>query len=128
MLDRVEQRYGLEPVARGAGLRRVPLLLRPPGRDRVLDPGDDQRLVQLLDAAVAELEHLGEVVARVDVHHGERERAWAERLLGEPEEDDRVLAAGEQQDGTLELRRDLPKDVHGLGLERVQMIGGAHAG
>ena len=31
------------------------------------------------------------------------------------------------QHGPLELGRDLAEDVHGLGLERVQVIGGAHA-
>jgi hypothetical protein len=53
-------------------------------------------------------------VAGVDVEHRKREATGAEGLLGQPEQHDRVLAAGEQQDGTLELRGDLAKDVHGF--------------
>ena len=126
VLDRVEQRDGLQPVARRAGLGRIPLLARAAGGDRVLDPGGDQALAQLADAALDVLEHLGEVVARVDVQHGEREAAGAEGLLGETEKDDRVLAAREHEHGPLELGRDLAEHVDGFGLERVEMVGGAH--
>ena len=51
------------------------------------------------DAAVAELDHLREVVAGVDVHDREREARGPERLLGQSQQDDRILAAGEQQTG-----------------------------
>ena len=43
------------------------------------------RSPQLGHAAVAELDHLGEVVAGVDVHEREREARRAERLLGQPQ-------------------------------------------
>src|SRR3712207_8079083 len=43
--------------------------------DRLLHRRDDQPLAQLAHAPVAELDHLGEVVPRVDVHHREREAA-----------------------------------------------------
>ncbi len=76
---------------------------------------------ELLDAAVAVLDRLREVVARVHVHQREREAARPERLLGQAQEHDRVLAAGEQQDGTLELGGDLTHDVDRLGLEGVEM-------
>jgi len=78
-------------------------------------------LAELGDAPVAELDRLGEVVPRVDVHEREREAARAEGLFGQPEEDDRVLAAGEEQHGPLELGRDLAHDVDRLRLERVEM-------
>ena len=47
--------------------------------------------------------------------------ARRERLLGEPDEHDRVLAAAEQQRGLLALGRDLAHHVDGLGLERAQV-------
>jgi hypothetical protein len=58
------------------------------------------------------------------VHDRERELPGPEGLLGEPEQDDRVLAAGEQQYRPLELRRDLAEDVDGLGLELVEVRDG----
>src|SRR3954464_3789426 len=96
LLDGVEQRHRLQPVARCA---RAGLLDRAALVDRLLHAGHDQLLVQLGDAAVAELDDLGEVVAGVDVHEREREAAGTERLLGQPQQDDRVLAAAEQQHG-----------------------------
>jgi hypothetical protein len=115
LLDGVEQGHGLQPVARGAGLDGAALV------DRLLDGGHDQPLAELLDAAVAELEHLGEVVPGVDVHDREREGRRPERLLGETQEDDRVLAAGEQQHRPLELGGHLAHDVHGLGLQLLEL-------
>ena len=118
LLDRVEQRDRLQPVARRA---RAGLLDRPTGVDRVLHMRDDQPLSELGDPAVAELDHLGEIVAGVDVHDREREPGRAERLLGQPQQHDRVLAAAEQQHRPLELRGDLAEDVNRLGLERLQV-------
>ena len=63
----------------------------------------------------------GEVVAGVDVQDRARELRGPERLLGQPQEHDRVLAAAEQQHRPLELRRDLAHDVDGLVLQRVQL-------
>jgi hypothetical protein len=131
--DPVEQGGGLQAVA---GRVRAGLLGHAARVDRLLDGGDDQPLAQLAHAAVAELEHLGEVVTGVHVHDRERERAGAERLLGEAQQDDRVLAAAEEQDGALELRGDLAHDVDGLGLQRAQLgeagdgggLGAHHAG
>ena len=55
-------------------------------------------------------------------------RAGPERLLGEAQHHDRVLAAGEQQHRALELGRDLTDDVDRLGLESVQVapVGRGH--
>ena len=52
---------------------------------------------------------------------GNGNRAGPERLLGQAQQDDRVLAAGEQQHGPLELGGDLAHDVDRLGLERVEV-------
>ena len=89
--------------------------------DRLLHAGDDQPLAELGHAAVAELDHLGEVVPGVDVHQRERERRRAEGLLGQAQQHDRVLAAAEQQHRSLELGRDLAHHVDRLGLQRPQV-------
>ena len=116
--DGVEQRRGLQAVAAGA---RTLLLDHAAVVDALLHGGHDELHAELGDAAVAELDDLGEVVAGVDVHHRERDAAGPEGLLREAEHDDRVLAAGEQQDRTLELGRHLPHDEDGLVLELVEM-------
>src|SRR6476646_2403748 len=118
LLDRVEQRGRLQLVARGA---RPGLLLHAALVDRLLDAGHDDALAELSHAAVAILDHLGEVVTRVDVLDRERELRRPERLLGQPQHHDRVLAAGEEQYGTLTLRGDLAHDVDRFGLELVEV-------
>src|SRR6185436_7312240 len=67
---RVEERRRLQLVARRA---RSCLLDHAALVDRLLHRGDHQALAELGDAAVAELDRLGEVVAGVDVHERERE-------------------------------------------------------
>ena len=52
----------------------------------------------------------------------------AERLRGQVQHDDGVLAAGEQQHGTLELGDDLADDVDRLGLEHVEGVEARRAG
>jgi hypothetical protein len=116
--ERVEQGARLQPVARRA---RARLLDDATGVDRLLHAGDDQALAELGDAAVAELDDLREVVPGVDVHEREREPARPEGLLGQAQQHDRVLAAGEQQHGPLELGGDLAHDVDGLGLQGSQV-------
>src|SRR3954469_4538610 len=118
LLDRVEQRRRLQAVARRA---RPGLLDHTAAVDRILHRGDDEPLAELGHAAVAVLDDLGEVVARVHVHERERERRGAERLLGQAQQDDRVLAAAEEQDRPRQLGRHLAHDVDRLGFEDVQM-------
>src|SRR3954449_6840414 len=118
LLDRVEQRRRLQAVARRA---RPGLLDHTAAVDRILHRGDDQPLAELGDAAVAELDDLGEVVARVHVHERERDRRGRDSLLGEAQQDDRVLAAAEEQHGLGQLGRDLAHDVDRLGFEDVQV-------
>src|SRR3954453_20239066 len=118
LLDRVEQRRRLQAVARRA---RPGLLDDPAVVDRLLHGGDDQPLAELGDTAVAELDDLGEVVARVHVHERERERRRAEGLLGQAQQDDPVLAAAQEQHGLGQLGRDLAHDVDRLGFEDVQV-------
>src|SRR5207245_11626002 len=69
LFDRVWQRRRLQLVARCAPPRA---LLHAPVVDRLLDARDDEPLAELGDAPVAVLDHLGKVVAGVDVHDRER--------------------------------------------------------
>src|SRR6185312_6549708 len=62
------------------------------------------------------------VVAGVHVHDRERELPRSERPAREMQEHDRVLAAGEQQHGLLELRRHLADDVDRLGFELLEVV------
>src|SRR3712207_8860395 len=78
-------------------------------------------LAQFLYAAGDEVGDLGELVAGRDLHEREREAPGAERLLGDAQQHDRVLAAAEQQHGALELGGDLAHDVDRLALERVEV-------
>src|SRR3954471_18042418 len=118
LLDRVEQRRRLEAAARGV---RPGLLDHAAAVDRLLHRGDDEPLAELGHAAVAERDDLGEVVAGVDVHEREREQRRAERLLGQAQQHDRVLAAAEQQHRLGQLGGDLAHDVDRLGLEGLQV-------
>jgi hypothetical protein len=116
--DRVQQRHRLQTVARGP---RPRLLHRAAAVDRLLHARHDQLLPEFRHAAVAELDHLGEVVAGVHVHQREWEGRRAERLLGEAQQHDRVLAAAEQQHRALQFRGDLAHHVDRLALQRLQV-------
>jgi hypothetical protein len=95
----VEQRGGPQLVARAVGA-----LAHTAGVDGLLDARDEQAHAELGGPAVAELQHLGEVVPGVDVQERERDARRRKGLLRQPQHDDRVLAAGEQQRRPLELR------------------------
>ena len=73
-------------------------------------------------------DHLREVVAGVDVHEREREAPGPEGLLGQAQQHDAVLAAGEQQAGPLALADHLPEDVDGFGREGVDVRGATFHG
>jgi hypothetical protein len=114
LLERVEQRHGLQAVARGA---RTRFLHDAALVDRVLHARHDQLGADVGDHPVAILDHLGEVVPCVHVHHGERQAGRVERLAGEVQQHRRVLASGEQQHSALELRGDFADHVNRLRLE-----------
>ena len=117
--DRVEQRHGLEPVARRI---RSGFLADASRRDRVLDRRDDESLADLCHAPVAELQDRREVVAGVHVQDRERESPRPKRLLGEAEQHQRVLAPREEERGPLEDGRRFAKDVDRLCLEDRQVV------
>jgi hypothetical protein len=120
-LQRIEQGPGLQLVAR----RGRAVLLDTTAIDRLLHRGDDELVAGVTDAPVAELDDLGKVVAGVDVQDRKRERqrpAQADRLLGEAQQDDRVLTAAEQQHGALQLGHDLPDHMDRLRLQDAKLV------
>jgi hypothetical protein len=60
-------------------------------------------------------------VAGVHVDERERKPRRPKRFLRKAQQNDRVLAAGEQQARSLSLRRKLAQDVNGLVFERPQV-------
>jgi hypothetical protein len=97
LADRVEQRGRLDAVTRLA----LPRVGDPPPVDRVLDLGHDEPLGEFGHPGVAIRDHLGEIVAGVDVHDREGEPARSERLDRQVQQDRRVLPAAEEEDGPL---------------------------
>jgi hypothetical protein len=117
--DRVEQRLGLQRVAGAVGALGQAAVI-----DVVLHRGDFEAHALLGDRAVAICQHLGEVVTGVDVKQRKGNGCWPEGLGRQVQHDHGVLAAGEQQDRTFELRADLTEDVDRLGLQGVQVVQG----
>src|SRR2546425_9396298 len=89
----------------------------PPYLDRPWERGDDAPFADLGHPPVAEFEGLGEVVPGVDVDDREWETAGPEGLLGQTQQDDRILATAEEDRRPLEDGRSLAEDVDRLGLE-----------
>ena len=116
-LDGVEQRDGLERVP-----GTVRTLTQAAVVDVVLHVGHDQTKPEAGDRLVAVVEHLGEVVAGVDVQQRERWRRRGEGLDRQVQHDDGVLATAEQHHGPLELAGDLAEDVDRLRLEVVEVV------
>ena len=116
LLDGVEQRPDLEPVARG-----LAIVDDDPVGDGIVDAGNDDGDAQPVNPIVTGLEHLGEVQAGVDLQHRERDLRRVEGLLGESEHHDRVLATAEHQHRLLELCRDLAEDVDRLRFQLVEL-------
>src|SRR6185369_7269210 len=116
-LDGFEQRHRLVLVARFA------FMLQHDGAagHRILDRADDQAFAEFGGALVAEGDDFPVVVAGVDVHQREGELARTERLFGDPQHADRVLAAGEQQHRVGALAGHLAHDVYGFGFEPVEV-------
>jgi hypothetical protein len=109
--DGFQQRHGLCGIAR-IGLRIAQA--HGAALDRVFDRADDQAFAQFGHALVAEGDDFREVVAGVDVHQREGEFAGTEGLFGDAQQDDRVLAAREQQGRVAAFGRDFAHDVDGF--------------
>ena len=117
--ERVEERDRLQPVA--ARVRPL-FLLHPTGVDRILHQSHVEYRTRLLDQYIAEFERLREVVTGVDVDEGERDPGRREGLPGQVDHQNRVLPAGKEQDGTLELGCHFPHEEDGLGFELVDVV------
>ena len=120
LVDRVEQRDGLQRVARA-----VRALDQPAVVDPVLDVRDLEAQAQALDEPVAEVDDLRVVVPGVDVQQRERHGRRREGLDGQVHQQRRVLAAGEEDHGAVELARDLAEDVDRLALQGVERVQGS---
>ncbi len=116
--QRVEQRLGLERAAAGLGADQE--RLRAVG-NRFGVGVDDEPRPDFRRIAIAELDHLAELVGGVDVKQRKRNRPGIERLLRQPQQHRGVLADGIQHDRPLELRHHLAHDVNGFGFEGAQM-------
>ena len=83
---------------------------------------DDEVGADLLGVGVAEGDHLGELVAGVDVEEGKRDLAGVEGLLGEAEHDGRVFADRVEHDGVGKFSDGLAEDGDGFGFEGLEVI------
>ena len=102
-----------------------------PTRERLRAVGDgrgvgvhDQPRADLRGVPVAEVDHLAELVGRVDVQQRERDRSGMERLLRQAQEHRRVLADRIEHHRAFELGHHLAHDVDALGLEHAQVVEG----
>ena len=89
--------------------------------DGVLHLGHQEACSLRFDLRVAVVEHLGEVVPGVHVEHREGDASRPEGLLGQVQEDGRVLAAAEEEDRALGLGGHLADDEDGERLEEVEV-------
>jgi hypothetical protein len=90
------------------------------GLDGILVLADDHREPVLHGQAIAVGDHLGQLVAGVDVDQGEGNVA-KERLAGQPQQDGRVLADGPQHAQALKGAKRLPQDVDALLLQLIEV-------
>src|SRR5258706_8011063 len=117
--DGVEQRHCLQSIPTGP---RTHLFHHSAAIDGILNRRHDQLQAQPLDRAIAELQHLVEVLAGVDVHDWKRDLGRREGLDCKVQHHQRVLTTGEQQHGSLELGGDLAYDIHGFGFELGEVV------
>ncbi len=118
-LQSVEKRLGLQESA--AALRPHQERLRAVG-NRLFVGVNDQSCADLGRVPVPELDHLAELVGRVDVKERERNRTRMEGLLRQAKHDGGVFADGVEHHRAFELGDDLADDVDAFRLERPQMV------
>ena len=124
---RVELEFG-DGVEKGHRLMGVAALQRilehdPAGRDRILDRANDQPLAEFGGALVPKCDDLGEIVPGVHVQQRERKAPGTKRFLGEPQQDQRVLAARKKQRGIAALAGNFAQDVDGFRFEPSEVVG-----
>src|SRR5438128_5421175 len=117
LLDHLLQRLRLE--RRTADQPASPVVHPLGERGRVLS--DDQLEAQLAGEAIAILDHLGNLVARVDVDQRVRD-VPEQRLARQPEQDRRVLPHRPQHGQPGDLGPGLAQDVQALVFERLEVV------
>jgi hypothetical protein len=88
---------------------------------------NQQRAVHRLGKVVPEAERLGKVMPGVDVQERKRYTRGGEGFACEPRGDDRVLAAGEEQCRTFELRGHFAQNQDPFTFELRQMAAAGDA-
>ena len=89
--------------------------------DGILDAAHDELFTEFDRALVAKRDHLGEVVAGIDVQQRKGEFTRAKGLFGQAQQHAGILAAGEQQHRAFALGGDLAQDVDGFGFKPVEV-------
>jgi len=93
-----------------------------PAHDEVRGHRLEQGALHPRDKTIAELKGFGEIVTGVDVEQRHRVARGCEGFSRQPRHDDGVFAAGEEEDGALELGGDFAKHVNGFAFEHLQMM------
>jgi len=89
--------------------------------DRFVDRAHDQPLVEFGCARITERYHFSEVVPGIDMQQRKRKLGGAKGLLREAQQHERVLAAGEEQNGVRALSGHFSQDENRLGLEPIEV-------
>ncbi len=116
--DRGQQDRRLQPIAGGSWAAFFDQFA---AVDRLLDRSDDEPRAKLRHPLVAKGKDLREVVAGIDVHHGERDLGRPESFFGNSQEDDGVFAAREEERWPFEFGRHLAHDENRFGFERIEI-------
>ena len=90
--------------------------------DGVFDFADDEFGAEFLGAAITEFIQFGEMMAGIHVEQRHWDVGRAERFFRQAQQGNGILAAGEEQGGPIELRRDFTHDVNRLGFQVLQMV------
>ena len=114
----IQQRFGLQQSA--AALRAQPERVRAVV-DGLAIGVHNQLRADLGRVAIAKLDHLAKLVGGIDMQQRERDRRRMKSLLGQPQQDRRILADGVQHHRPLELGRHLAHNVDAFGFEQTEM-------
>src|SRR2546425_8332512 len=87
------------------------------GGNRIFVAMDDQSCADFLAEPIAKFNHFFELVTRVDVKEGKRQRSGIKSLPRQVHKDARILADGIQQDRIPELRDSLAQNINRFALK-----------
>src|SRR5258706_2914632 len=118
--DRLQQRYRLPGIPAFVGPAKPH---RSPAHPN-LERAHDDPAPQLRCARVAERDYLREIMPGVDVHERKWKLRGAEGFLGQAQQHDRILSAGEEQHRVGTFAGDFAQDENRFRLEQVEMVAG----